>query len=164
MALVENLSKIQYSKTELMTDSNTQTISWSQSFSNKKEDFVQLLATLSSDGTSKVILFVQKSLAEQLLKNSAPVKEGQDLHEVTVKAPHFRYGQDKATNTTFRFLVYLDPSHLPYQHRFINQTTWSKLASQADKVPDINPALTAVKSAVSVAQNVFGDPLRSFEG
>jgi hypothetical protein len=164
MQLVESKSKIIYAKADLTNASNVQAISWSQSLRNRTEDFVQLTATLASDNTAPVVFFVQKSMTEQLLKDSKLVRESEDKYEVVVQPPNFRYGQDSATNTTFRFLVYLDPSYNIYQHRFVNQTTVAKLASLASKVPNINPYLAAAKSVVGVAQSVFGDPLRSFEG
>lgn len=163
MPLVESKSKITYTKADLTNANNVQSISWSQSLRNKTEDFIQLTATLD-DNTTAVVFFVQKSMTDQLLKESTVVKEGEDKYTVTVQAPNFRYGQDSATKTTFRFLVYLDPSYNIYQHRFVNQTTLAKLASLSGKIPSLNAPMAAVKSAISVAQSVFGDPLRSFEG
>lgn len=161
MPLVENKSQIIYSKAALMDPANVQSISWSQSLQTKTEDFVQLTATLGSDKTSQVVFFVQKSLASQLLNSSTAGADG-DQYEITVTSPSFRYGQDKATNTSFRFLVYVNPSYDIYQHRFVNQTTVTKLASLAQKIPSLNSYLTAAKGLVGVAQSVLGDPLRSF--
>jgi hypothetical protein len=163
MTLVENKSQIIYSKTALMDPANIQAISWSQSLRNKTENFAQLTALLGPDKTTQVVFFVQLSLANQLL-SASKASAGDDQYETTVASPNFRYGQDSATNTTFRFLVYLDPSYNIFQHRFVNQTTVAKLASLAQKVPALNTYVTAAKSVLGVAQSVLGDPLRSFEG
>ena len=162
MQLVQDKNQILFSKSDLMNSNNVQTIEWSQNLSSKKESFVQLMATLASDTTSQVLFFVQQSLADKLLSVSTP--KGGDEYEVIVQPPTFRYGQDSATNTTFRFLVYLDPSYNPYQHRFLNQTTASKMADLAQKIPNVVPYVSYVKDAIKIAQNFIGDPLRSFEG
>ncbi len=160
MPLVESKSQITYSKAALMDPANVQSISWSQSMRTKTESFVQLTAILASDKTTPVVLFVQQSLINQLLGASTATSD--DQYQATVTSPNFRYGQDSATNTTFRFLVYLDPSYNVFQHRFINQTTVSKIASLAQKVPALNSYVTAAQSVLGVAQSVIGDPLRSF--
>ncbi|MGK3965419.1 hypothetical protein WMF38_14735 [Sorangium sp. So ce118] len=164
MKLVEDKSRILFSKAALLDSNNVQAINWSQSFKSRTENFVQLTATLASDKASKAVFFVQQSLTDQLLRDSKPTTDGGDEYEAVVQAPTFRYGQDSPTQTTFRFLVYLDPSHNIFQHRFISQTTVSKLATLAGKTPDLHPYLSAAKNLIGVAQSVFGDPLRSFEG
>ncbi|MGH7484438.1 MAG: hypothetical protein ACREMY_02395 [bacterium] len=166
MQLVQDNSQILYSKTDLTNPnpSNIQAVTWSQSLKSMTQNFVQLTATLASDNTSPVMFFVQQSLTEQLLSVSKPTTEGGDQYEAVVQPPMFRYGQDSATNTTFRFLVYLDSSFNIYQNRFVNQTTVSKLAALADKVPGAVPYANEAKKLIGVGQSVFGDPLRSFEG
>lgn len=164
--LVQDNSKILFSKAALMNPrpADIQAITWSQNLKSMTEDFVQLLATLASDDTSKVVFFVQQSLAGSLLSASKPTTEGGDEYEVIVKPSMFRYGQNSPTNTTFRFLVYLDPTLTIYQHRFVNQTTVSKLATLANKIPAISPYVDAAKQFIGIGQSVIGDPLRSFEG
>ncbi len=166
MQLVQDNSQILYSKTDLTSPnpSNVQAITWSQSLKSMTQNFVQLMATLASDNTSQVLFFVQQSLTNQLLSSSTPTTEGGDEYEVVVQPSMFRYGQNSPTNTTFRFLVYLDPSYNIYQSRFVNQTTVSKLAALANKLPNISPYVSGLKQVVGLGQSVFGDPLRSFEG
>ena len=164
MPLVEKGSTIFFSKAALMSPDNVQAINWSQNLKSRTENFVQLMAGLDSDKGPMVMFFVQQSLVDKLLSTSKLITEGGDEYKATVEAPMFRYGQNSPTNTTFRFLVYLDPLYNIYQHRFINQTTVSKLASLANMVPDVIPYADAVKKLVGVAQSVLGDPLRSFEG
>jgi len=164
MPLVEDKSTIFFSEAALTYPDNVQTINWSQSLKSKKEDFVQLMAGLASDKGPMVLFFVQRSLVDKLLSTSELITEGGDEYKAVVQAPMFRYGQNSPINTTFRFLVYLDPLYNIYQHRFLNQTTASKLATLANMVPDVIPYAGAVKSLVGVAQSVLGDPLRSFEG
>ena len=164
--LVQDNSQILYSKAALMNPApdNIQAITWSQNLKSRTENFVQLLATLASDNTSQVVFFVQQSLAANLLSASTPTTEGGDEYQVVVTPPMFRYGQNSPTNTTFRFLVYLDPSFNIYQSRFVNQSTVSKLADLANKIPSVTPAVAAAKKAISLGQSFIGDPLRSFEG
>jgi len=164
MQLVQDNSQILYSKAALMDPANVQAITWSQSLKSMTQNFVQLLATLASDNTSQVLLFVQQSLTQSLLSTSTPTSEGGDEYEVVVQPPTFRYGQNSSTDTTFRFLVYLDPSYDIYQSRFVNQTTLSKIAALASNVPDLDSDVTAVKELVSAGQSVIGDPLLSFGG
>jgi len=165
MSLVEKNSEILYSKSDLIspTSTNVQSISWSQNLGKSMQDnFVTLHAQLASDG-SAVVFFVQQSWASKLLNAStATGAENGDQYKVTVQPPNFRYGQDDAKNPTFRFLVYLDPSYKPYQHRFINQTTAAQVADMASKTPGFVPYSGIIKSAVNIGSSIFGDYLREF--
>jgi hypothetical protein len=164
MQLVESKSPILFSKAALISPNNVQAITWSQDLKSRTENFVQLMAALDSDKGPLVVFFVQQSLVDKLLSNSELVPESGDEYKAVVQAPMFRYGQDSPTNTKFRFLVYLDPLYHIYQHRFMNQTTLSRLAALANLVPNVIPYAVDVKKLVGIAQSVLGDPLRSFEG
>lgn len=164
MQLVEDQSRILFSQADLLDQNNIQTIAWSQSLKSMMESFVQILATLTADQGSKVVFFVQQSLAEKLLSASLPSTESRDDYEAIVQAPMFRFGQDRQVEPTFRFLVYLDPSYNIDQPRFINQTTVSKLAALAAKEPDLVPYASAAKELCGLAPSLLGSPLCCFEG
>lgn len=164
MQLVQDTSKITFSKADLLNPGNAQSITWSQGLRTRTENFVEIIAKLTTCHSSSVLLFVQHSLVNQLLDAAAPTLPDGDQREVVVQPPWFRYGRDNAANTAFRFLIYLDPAFVPFQHRFINQTTVSKLASLAGKLPDLTPYVTSARRVLEIAGSVIGDPLRSFEG
>lgn len=132
-------------------------IKWQQDLQDKQADYI-LVDTVLTSTNDVVPLFVQKSLSSNFL-----AKCKTEANKCTVDVDgDFQYGQNK--EKTFRFLVYHSKSNKQYQHRFMNQTTVSKIAAFAKKITgsvDLS-VIKTLDSLINVGQAVFGDPLRDF--
>lgn len=153
--MVERGDKIIFPTDALKTDDNVVSIEWQQDFKQRKADYVIVDSVI--DHTNVVVpLFVQKSLMEKLLNKCAT-----DANECSLVVDEdFQYGQNN--EKTFRFLIYHNKSYRPYQHRFINTSTASKIAGLAKAKLANNKDLKVLDEAVSKAQAIFGDYLRDF--
>lgn len=152
--MVERGDKIIFSRDALNTEDNVESIQWQQDFKQRKANYIVVDSAIENTNVS-VPLFVQKSLAQNLL-NKCQAKENECT---AIVDENFQYGQDN--EKTFRFLVYHNKSYRPYQHRFINTSTASKIASWS-KAKAGSKNLKVLDRAVSKAQAVFGDYLRDF--
>lgn len=154
--MVERGDKIIFPTEALKTDDNVVSIEWQQDFKQRKADYVIVVSVI--DNTNVVVpLFVQKSMRDKLLDNCAT-----DANECSIVVDEdFQYGQNN--EKTFRFLVYHNKAYRPYQHRFINTSTVSKIVSLAKKAKlTSNNELKVLDEAISKAQAIFGDYLRDF--
>ena len=158
MQIVQNMNQVVFSKAALADTANAQTIGWSQSLRHKEAVFTQLVASIVGGDTSPVLLFVEQDLQAQLLAASNQSGDGKDLVIATVQSPYFRYGQDSATNTQFRFLVYINPAYNPYQHRFVTQTTAAKLSDwvQRNEAAAADALRTVGNTAIKVGAGLGG--------
>ncbi len=155
--VVKKGNKITFPSEALSNTDAVVNIKWQQDLQDKQADYILVDTVLA--GTKDIVpLFVQKSLSKNFL-----AKCKTEADECTVEVDgDFQYGQNK--EQTFRFLVYHSKSNKAYQHRFINQTTASKITTFAKKITgsvDI-PVIKTLNSLISLGQAVFGDPLRDF--
>ena len=130
----------------------TETIRWQQKLSSRQEEYVALTYSVK-DKQAGGSLFIQLGLADSFFKkcskdeSSNPIVPGGYKIQVD---DAFQYGQNN--EKTLRFLVFHNKDNKIYQHRFIETTAFSEIASKIEPyipLPDITKAL-------------FGDYLRDF--
>lgn len=156
---------IVFQRADLKDAENLKTIEWSQSFSDRKEQYAQITAFIEGKDMSTLMLFVHKSFIPKVEEQCAA-----EVCKLKVSSS-YQYGQNK--DQTLRFLVLHDKSNTPYQHRFLSTTTLAtfskgatKLAANAKSlgvvVPGAGAGAAMSEQLVKGLSSVVGDPLRNF--
>ncbi|THU86513.1 hypothetical protein K435DRAFT_868180 [Dendrothele bispora CBS 962.96] len=132
------------------------TVTWSQ-ITNKSEPYYAIVAKNTGDNVD-VNFFVQKNWFDNKLNKFATVDGNTARVTITEK---LQYGQKNAQGD-FRFVVYHDTSHKPYQHRFIETTLLAKGGDIAVKLAKAFGYDEVGTSVSDFLKGFIGDYLHNF--
>ncbi|KAF9176099.1 hypothetical protein BGZ49_006695 [Haplosporangium sp. Z 27] len=143
------------------------TVTWSQDWgSEKSAEFVFIPYKDSSPGFIAVEMARIKDfqkLCRTVPSNNEDWDNLEPCYEFTV-TNEFKYGQNN--EQTQRFLVFLDPSYKPFQHRFTTASSgtacMTTLGSLSKKWGSSLEHVAYVGGAIDIAKSIVGDDLHSF--
>lgn len=146
------------------------TIKWQQSFTQHEKQFKVVPFIGSEDSKINGTLFIEEGYVDAFFKmcekdaSDNPFKS-KDNQKVKV-TDEFQYGQDSASDTKIRFLVFHDKSDNIYQHRFMKTTAFSsvmgKVSDAIGAAGDVIPFKAVVDKVLDAGKAYVGDPLRNF--
>ncbi|KAG0042189.1 hypothetical protein BGZ89_007001 [Linnemannia elongata] len=145
-------------------------VEWSQDFGQQKSvEFVFIPFKCLKDETPGFIAVEYGKIKDfQTLCHEVPANadEWDNLspsYELTV-TKDFKYGQNN--EKTFRFLVLLNPTYKPFQHRFTTVAAGSEamttLGALVKKWGGLADRIAYVKDFMGAAKALVGDDLRTF--
>ncbi|KAI8602150.1 hypothetical protein EDD21DRAFT_372690 [Dissophora ornata] len=145
-------------------------VNWSQDFGSEKAvEFVFMpFKCLKDDSLGFIAVEFSRIKDFQKMCHEIPANpdDWENLfpsYEVTV-TNEFKYGQND--EQTFRFLVFLNSSYKPFQHRFTSVAEGSEamttLGSLVKKYGGLADNIAFAGGVVSIAKSIAGDDLRTF--